>query len=32
VLELLSHADEAITLKYYVRDSFTDEELFEEGV
>jgi integrase len=32
VAKLLGHADEATTLKYYVRDSFTNEELFEDGV
>jgi integrase len=29
VSKLLGHADEATTLRYYVRDSFTDEELFD---
>jgi integrase len=29
VKELLGHSDEAITLRYYVRDTFTPEELFE---
>jgi integrase len=28
VSRLLGHSDEATTLKYYVRDSFSDEELF----
>jgi integrase/recombinase XerD len=30
VSRLLGHSDEATTLKYYVRDSFSDEELFAE--
>ena len=29
ISRLLGHADEATTLKYYVKDSFTDEELFD---
>ena len=29
VSRLLGRSDEAITLRYYVRDSFSDEELFE---
>ena len=28
VSRLLGHSDEAVTLRYYVKDSFTDEELF----
>jgi integrase len=28
VSRLLGHADEAVTLRYYVKDSFTDSELF----
>jgi integrase len=28
VARLLGHSDEAVTLRYYVRDSFSDEELF----
>lgn len=28
VSQLLGHSDEAVTLRYYVKDSFTDEELF----
>jgi len=28
VSRLLGHADEAVTLRFYVKDSFTDEELF----
>ncbi|MGA2614968.1 MAG: tyrosine-type recombinase/integrase [Spirochaetia bacterium] len=30
VSRLLGHSDEATTLRYYVKDSFSDEELFEE--
>ncbi len=30
VSQLLGHADEAITLRFYIMDSFNDEELFEE--
>jgi hypothetical protein len=30
VSQLLGYADEATTLRFYVRDSFNDEELFEE--
>jgi integrase len=29
VSRLLGHADEATTLRYYVRDAFSDEELFQ---
>jgi len=29
VSRLLGHSDEATTLRYYVKDSFTDEELFD---
>lgn len=30
VSRLLGHSDEAVTLRYYVKDSFSDEELFGE--
>ena len=29
VSRLLGHSDEAITLRYYVKDSFTDSELVD---